>query len=200
MTAVLSNITRPAGTVTIDTFDQLDGRLLEQAWELYQERFDELNSRAVQLHLMHRADFNDVMTDPRWTKYVAVDDRGDLHGLATFTNDLDAVTLISTAYFETTMPEHYKNRRIWYIGFMAIAPAGQAQHTFTRFGKAMYDAATANNGVIAMDFCRYNLDELRLAKIIEMVLWRIAREDGRTATAEELDTQAYYLFEFPDAT
>jgi hypothetical protein len=99
-----------------------DEELLQSLWELYSDAFKDLNSLAVQRHLMYRNEFDEVMRDQRVQKYLCLDDDGTLYGLSTYTNDLAAVPLIAPEYFERHWPDHYAARKIWYIGFVAVDP------------------------------------------------------------------------------
>ena len=82
----------------IQVYDKVGGRLLEDAWSLYESAFRELNTMTVQRHMMTAEEFDQVMIDWRWSKFVATDDAGNLAGLATYTNHLEAHPLISQDY------------------------------------------------------------------------------------------------------
>ena len=86
----------------IDRITDEDRR--EAMWTMYRDAFEELNTLAVQRHMMFRSEFDEVMADPRVDKYVALDDDGTMCGVATYTNDLDAVPLIAPQYFERHWP------------------------------------------------------------------------------------------------
>ncbi|HWS38883.1 MAG TPA: hypothetical protein VN408_39850, partial [Actinoplanes sp.] len=90
----------------VKVLDQItDDRLLEAAWNLYLEAFEDLNARAAQRHLMYRPEFNEVMQDTRIDKYLAMEADGTLSGIACYTNYLEAIPLIAPAYFERNWPE-----------------------------------------------------------------------------------------------
>lgn len=196
MTTV-SNDVRPASppAPAIRMVRQLDGTLLEDTWKLYEEAFRELNTLAVQRHMMYRHEFDDVMADTRWRKYLAFDDGGTLIGVSTFTNQLDAVPLISQAYFERHWPQHYAEQRVWWIGFVAVAPAGRGLRTFYRLVQTMEEVSGSVNGINGMDFCRFNEDVINLASITKKLLGRIADANGRTVTHEKVDYQGYHIYE-----
>src|SRR5690348_4815073 len=96
----------------------------DRAWSLYLKAFEELKTVAVQRHVMHRAEFDAVMADERVWKYRATgpDDPDVVTALATVTNDLPAMPLISPEYFAHRWPQLYAEARIWYLGFFAIDP------------------------------------------------------------------------------
>lgn len=96
-------------------------------WSLYENAFDDLRSLAVQRHLMLRPEFDELMLDKRVMKYAVRDEeRGRVAALATMTNDLHAVHLISPEYFQRRWPQLYAEQRIWYVSFVAVEPDYQA--------------------------------------------------------------------------
>jgi hypothetical protein len=180
----------------IKVVDQLnDEDFLEAAWELYIKAFRDLNALAVQRHLMYRSEFDEVMRDQRVQKYLALDDDGMLCGLATYTNDLSAVPLISPEYFERHWPEHYATRRIWYIGFLAVHPEAQGREAFAQIVEQMYLIAVTNNGLVGLDICNYNDDVRSMSRVFRVMIRRLSREMRFT----RIDQQSYWLYEFPSA-
>jgi hypothetical protein len=180
------------GVKVVDEIHESD---LEEAWDLYHEAFKDLNALAVQRHMMYRHEFDDVMADKRIDKYLALDDADTLSGLCTYTNDLDAVPLISPAYFERRWPDLYAERRIWYCGFVAIHPRAQAATAFGELVEAMYRVAAVQNGIISLDMCRHNADKRHMSRVIPLMLHRLSGG----ARTERMDEQSYWLYEFPEA-
>ena len=172
-----------------------DEDLQEALWTLYQDAFQELNTMAVQRHLMYRSEFDEVMGDSRVSKYLALQDDGTLCGVATYTNDLDAVPLISPLYFERHWPEHYAARKIWYIGFVAVNPAHQGNEAFANLVEEMYLVASSQNGLVGLDICTYNDDVRRMSRIFRLMVNRLS-ENMRFS---RIDQQSYWLYEFPTA-
>lgn len=200
MTTLSRDVRPTAETKTPDiivkTFDLLDGELLEAAWRLYEEAFRELNTKTVQRHLMYRHEFNDVMADRRIGKYVAYTTDGTMTGLSTYTNDLAAVPLISTDYFKTRWPEHYAQKRIWWIGFVAVDVASRGSRTFYHLVDTMYAVAERTDGITGIDYAEVNID-LRLPEISTAYLRRINRRYDRVVDCQQVDYQGYYLYHFP---
>jgi len=175
----------------VKLIDEIHESLIEDAWSLYHEAFEELNAYAVQRHLMFRHEFEDVMRDPRVQKYLALHD-GVLCGLSTYTNDLDAVPLISPQYFQRRWPEHYAQRRIWYVGFVAVSPDAPVI-AFAELIQAMHQTSTRDS-ITALDVCT-RTDEIRhLPRSVRVLLRRIAGN----VRMERLDEQSYWLYDFPD--
>jgi hypothetical protein len=173
----------------IETHEVLPAALLDEAWRVYAEAFDELRTRAVQRHVMPRQDFDDQMRDRRIRKYLGVDDAG-LIALGTLTNDFDMAPLISPDYFQHRWPARYAERQIWYIGFYAIPPAHRGSGMFPLMIEEMVKIITP--GVAVVDFCSRNEEILRLPDVVQGVL-----EDLGEVTPRRLDTQAYWSYEFP---
>jgi hypothetical protein len=173
--------------------DFVDGDALEPLWLLYGEALGELRTRAVQRHLMTRDEFAGVMRDRRVVKCVAEDDAGAPAGLATLTDDLDAVPLISPDYFAHRWPEWYARRRIWYALFVAVDQSVQAAQIFPEFIAALGRLPGDEGGIVAMDFCR---ERDAVDRMPAAIGWLIGREVAGVR-GERLDEQSYWAYEFP---
>ncbi len=172
-----------------------DDELIETSWKMYEETFRGVNALAVQRHLMYRNEFDEVMRDGRIQKYLSLDDEGNLVGLSTYTNDLDAVPLISPAYFERRWPELYAQHKIWYCGFVAVLPTARANSSFGDLVEAMYLFAAAQNGIIGLDFCGYNDEQRKMGRVIRLMLHRLSGN----CDAEMMDAQQFWIYQFPQA-
>jgi hypothetical protein len=179
--------------MTIKVVDELHETLIEDAWKLYHEAFSELNAFAVQRHLMYRSEFDEVMLDPRVQKYLCLGDDGNLSGVATYTNDLDAVPLISPRYFERRWPQHYAEGRIWYVGFVAVRD-GVPLTVFGEIIGAMHETS-GRHAITALDVCARTDAVRHLPRSVRVLLHRISGN----VRMERLDEQSYWLYEFPDA-
>jgi hypothetical protein len=180
----------------VKVVDQItDVDLHEAVWTLYQDAFQELNTMAAQRHLMTKSEFDEVMLDNRIDKYLALDDDGTLCGVATYTNDLDAVPLISPPYFERHWPEQYAAKKIWYIGFVAVSPHAQGREAFGLLVEQMYLVASAQNGMVGLDICTYNEDQRRMSRVFRLMVSRLSDN----MQFNRIDTQSYWLYDFPSA-
>jgi hypothetical protein len=179
------------GTRVIST-TRLDRTLTEEAWSLYRAAFAELDALAVQRHLMHQHEFIDVAADPQVMKYLCYGDGGTLIGVSTYTNDLDAVPLISPAYFERRWPDHYAERRIWYVGFVAVRNGAP----LTAFGDllAAMHHTSGRNALTVLDVCSRTEEVRHLPRAVKVLLHRL---DG-PVESERLDEQSYWMFRFTD--
>lgn len=183
--------------MNIKVVDLVHDELAEEAWRLYSTAFEELNTLTVQRHLMYRSEFIEVMGDERVQKYLAIDDEdGTLRGLSTYTNDLDAMPLISPPYFQRRWPKHYAERRIWYCGFVAVQDDKRAAQAFGDLVEAMYLVAATQNGIIGLDICRHNDEARRMSRVVRLMLHRLSGD----VRAERMDEQAYWIYEFPETS
>lgn len=183
--------------MTVKFLDIVEGELSDQAWQVYTDAFEELNAMAMQRHLMTYDEFTVVMTDPRVDKILTLDDTGALAGVATFTRDLDAVPLIAPPYFERRWPQQYAQKRIWYIGFVAIAPAAQDSQVFLETFEEYYRIAEAENGLIAMDICAHNDEVRHLGRVIAL---QVRRLSGGVSKAEPVDKQTFWIYDMRGET
>ncbi|KUL24529.1 hypothetical protein [Actinoplanes awajinensis] len=176
--------------------DQIPDEMQKAAWDLYQGAFEDLRALAVQRHLMYRSEFDEVMNDSRIDKYLCLDDGGRLCGLSTFTNDLPAVPLIAPEYFERRWPDLYLQNKIWYVGFTAVGTDARDTRAFAELVEAMHRTAYDRNGMIAIDYCRFNDDERNFGKVVRLMLRRLS---GGPIRSECMDQQSFWIYEFPTA-
>lgn len=185
-------------SVDFSTPDVVDGAGRDEGWRLYGTAFDELRTRAVQRHLMFRDEFDGVMADPRVTKYVVADrdHGGRMCGLATMTNFLDAVPLISPDYFAHRWPQRYAERTIWYVGFVAVHPDYQGTGVFATIVGSMCRLVAEAGGVAALDVCRRAEQVYGLPQAIA----RLNATFAAGGSSERMDEQSYWAYEFPATT
>jgi GNAT superfamily N-acetyltransferase len=181
--------------VDLSTSDVLQSSDREPGWHLYVSAFDELRTRAVQRHLMTRAEFDGVMDDRRVSKYEVVDPAqgGRLCGLATMTNHLEAMPLISPDYFAHRWPEQFRRRLIWYVGFVAVHPDYQGTGVFAVIVGSMCRMVAGAGGIAVLDVCRRADEVYGLPAAIARLNDTFA--DG--GTCERIDEQSYWAYEFP---
>jgi hypothetical protein len=179
----------------IDVRNHVPAALTEVLWQLYNAAFEELRSTAVQRHLMNRAEFDEVMDDARVAKVVALERSGELCALATISNDLESMPLISPDYFERRWPAHFAEGRIWYIGFVAVHPHHRSTGAFELVVERLYRTVVANDGLAALDVCSRNEDLYRLPQTIH----RLLETWSGAVRSDRMDAQSYWLYEFPSA-
>jgi hypothetical protein len=179
----------------MDVVRELAPELMDEAWEFYRDAFDELRVRAVQRHVMHRHEFEAQMADDRVLKLVGLED-GRVVGLATLTDDLAAVPLISPDYFAHRWPQLYADRRIWYVVFIATRSGRAGVGMFVQLIRGIVERVKTNDGMIAADICAYNESEYDLPEMLRRASGRVAG----SARRELLDSQSFWLYEFPTAS
>jgi len=163
---------------------------IDQAYALYADLFAEVNTLAAQRHLMTFTEFTTVYHDPHLLKFYVHDQDGDLAGMSVLTQDLDAWPLISPPYFARRWPEHYARRAIWYVGFVGVAP--HRPHGFRELVSRMYAHVISNSGIVAVDYCTYNMDRRRLAEITHKLLGGLNPDAGM----ELADAQTTVVYHF----
>jgi hypothetical protein len=179
----------------IDVVRVLPDDLLDEAWHFYQQAFDELRIRAVTRHVLDRGEFEALMRDKRFEKYVAISG-GGVAGLAAITGDLDAVSGISQHFFAHRWPDLYAEQRIFYVEFTAAVPGRRGAGVFVGLVRALLERVTAVDGIAVLDICSHNETELALPDMIGLAARRVLG----TVRQQRLDTQSYWLYEFPDAS
>lgn len=152
----------------------------------YRDAFNGLAATAVQRHVMHLGEWEDVMQDPRIWKFVATDD-GEFVGLSTITNDLEAWPLISPDYFRANYPAESARQDVWYIGF-AFAVANRRAVLPYLLG-AMYPLS--HKGVSIMDFCTENVDR-GLPEYTRGILEKVNPDVGMHL----IDAQEFWAIDF----
>lgn len=159
-------------------------------WEMYRAAFADVDGYAVQRHLMTRDEFDHVATDNRIDKHVAYGADGGAVGQAVITDELDAWPLISPRYFERRWPDHYRNRRIFYVGYVCTTPAAPIttfRDLIADMGAQVFDCG----GIAVMDFCTANVAR-RLPQATTATLRRL---DPRT-TGGQIDEQEFWAWRF----
>lgn len=170
----------------------VDGDLLEESWKVYLTAFEDLRRTAVQRHVLWSHEFDEIMADPRVEKYLAYDEDDRVVAVATFTNDLRTMPLVSPDYFEHRWPEAYAERRIWYIGFTAVHPHAHGTGAFAEIVSRMTKAVSAVDGVAVVDICRRNDEVFKFPSAIA----RLIRSHAPHMRDHNLDAQTYFAYDF----
>lgn len=179
--------TNPQDPPNLEVTNILTGDTREEAWALYLKAMTPLATMAVQRHVMTRGEFNEVALDPRVIKYTGYRS-GRLAAVATYTNDLDAIPLISPPYFEHRWPKAYAEKRIWYIGFVAIVLGGPV---FVLLMNHMHQTVIKNGGGISVfDACTYRSE--RLPGAVTAFLRHALAEQP---TLTRIDQQSFYAYQ-----
>lgn len=170
--------------VTVRTAATLDLVQITQAWLVYNDAFRDLASVAATRHLLTWDEFVAVMQDGRVMKFCATEnEKVQLVGLATLTNELQAWPTISPPFFARYWPSLYAQRRIWYVGFVGVQPQ---RHAFAQLLEAMI--AERTNDLFVMDFCAYNEQQRHLPEASLSILRRI----NDTVQMRRFDQQSWW--------
>jgi hypothetical protein len=180
----------------VDEARVLPAELMDDAWRFYCETFDHLRTLAVQRHVYYRPEFEAQMADDRVHKYVSLDTAGRMRGLATATDNLHAVPLISPEYFEQRWPELYARRRIFYVGFVAVQPGSRGAGVFVALLRRMGERILSEESLMALDVCAHNVEVHGLPNVVKLATGRLTAK----VNTRLLDSQSYWLYEFPAAS
>jgi len=172
----------------------VDGLEAEACWSFYDRAFEALRIRAAQRHALTRSEFDDQMIDGRVTKFIVYDARigSKPVGMATLTNDLKAVPLISPEFYEARWPQFYAEQQIWYVGFLAIDPDYHGTGVLAKMIGAMCDVIPLRGGVVAADICQFNEESMMLPDTFA----RLAGTFRRPPEKQRLDAQVFWGYEF----
>ena len=183
------------GKMQVTTISVLTDDLRERAWKLYLQAFDALRHLAVQRHVMYGEEFDAVMADPRVDKFLVYGDDGSLDGLATLTNDLRSMPLVSPEWFSHRWPERSAENRVFYIGFVGIHPDAQGSGACAQLVRAMTEVVSRVDGVAVLDVCRFNKDTMQLPRLVAA----LSSSWASHVQMIDLDAQTYIGYDFKRA-
>jgi hypothetical protein len=183
---------RPAMSLVTKTV--VDGPEAEVCWSFYDRAFEALRVRAAQRHALTRNEFDDQMLDTRVTKHIVFDpeNAGRPVGMATLTNDLSAVPLISPEFYAARWPQFYAGKQIWYVGFLAVDPDYHGTGVLAQMIGSICTVVPQHGGVVAADICQFNQD----AMLLPDAFARLAGTFARQPEKQRIDTQVFWAYEF----
>ena len=187
---------KPVSRAALDlvTKATVEGAEAESCWSFYDRAFAPLRARAAQRHALTRSEFDDQMADKRVIKHIVhtAENAGKPVGMATLTNDLSAVPLISPEFYEARWPRFYAEQQIWYVGFLAVDPDYHGTGVLAQMIGSMCAVIPQEGGVVAADICQFNQD----AMLLPDAFGRLAGTFARQPEKHRLDTQVFWGYEF----
>jgi hypothetical protein len=190
MTAPVDRVTGP---FVVTVAQDVDGATVEALWELYRTAFDGMQHRAAARQLLTRDEFSHEVVDRRVSKYLVRDDGGAIWGLVTLTNDLTTVPWISPEFYAARYPEHAARQAVYYGPLAMVHPRARGSRAFRQLVEAFGRDVAADDGVLAVDMCRFNVDVVELHDTLTEVLTDV----WGAADCVRLDTQVYLGWERP---
>jgi hypothetical protein len=169
------------------------GDLRERVWDAYCDAFDELRTAAIQRHVMTRDEFDAVMADERVNIYLAQRDDGQIAGMATLSNDLEAMPLVSPDFFRARWPEHYAAGRCWYVGLVGVRPSEQGGGAFQLIVGTVASTLGPTGGVLVLDVPRRNMETFHVPHAVKRIADALLPE----VTCQMVDAQAYWAYTTP---
>ncbi len=170
---------------------ELQDESIGDFYAVYLEAFGPLAIRAAARHVLDPDEFAEEMRDPRIWKYVAWDQSGEAVGMATLTNDTDAVAWISPEFYAARYPEHASRNAIYYQGYSLVRPGRDNRRVYHRLAEVCAYRPRDDRAVVGYDLCEYNIEQFRLDERIE----RISLRQG-ASVIEQVDRQSYYTLRF----
>ena len=185
---------RPRAAMELRAKTVVTGLEAEACWSFYDRAFEALRVRAAQRHALNHSEFHTQMIDDRVTKHIVFDaeNAGKPVGMTTLTNDLSAVPLISPEFYEARWPRFYAEKKIWYVGFLAVDPDYHGTGVLAQMIGSMCAVIPEQGGVIAADICQFNQD----AMLLPDAFARLAGSFTRQPEKQRLDTQVFWGYEF----
>lgn len=175
--------------VEVDRF-VLGGRA-ERLYQIYLESFAPLRTQAAARHVLTEDEFRDEMSDPRILKYTVWRSESEPVALATITNELEAVTWVSSDFFAARYPQHAARKAIYYLGIAMVAPHRGQFRLLERIVRELVTGCVAKRGILAYDVCAFNDATVSFGRRAEAILRRIA-----PVRVDVADTQTYYEARF----
>ncbi len=168
-----------------------DEATIAEFWDMYQESFAPLATLAATKQSMSADEFRALMVDETVLKFVGWDRNGDPAAMMLVATDLGAVSWINREYFETRWPEHAARGAIYYTMAALVRPTARGSLWFRAVLLELIKFSAVNRGVTALDCCRHNVENVQIPRIARVLSASVAELDYH-----ELDTQAYFAYEF----
>lgn len=174
---------------TVGEFD------VETLWALYRLAFPRRRRLTAAPQSLSREEFEATLHDPRVTKLLLVDRAGGdrVVGLASLTDDLDAVPANTLALVRDRWPAQAAEHRMWFVGFLVVDPDYHHTGAPTHLVGGIWTRAAAHGGVVAVDTARFNDTTVRLAS----ALFHQARSFSPRTTLQRVDDNGLWAYEFP---
>ena len=112
--------------------------------------------------------------------------------MATLTDDLSAVPLISPEFYAARWPQFYAGQQIWYVGFLAVDPYYHGTGVLARMIGSICTVVPQHGGVVAADICQFNQDAMLLPDAFARLVGAFARQPEK----QRIDTQVFWAYEF----
>lgn len=164
--------------------------LLRELGAVYRDAFAGLNARTPQRHLMNPHEFRNMMLQPGIEKFIHRNSSGQVNGLSTYTNCIDAAhaPLLSDDFLAYRYPEEFAQDKVWAVLFVAVAPAARLSGVDRALIKAM-QAHSGPDAITIIDTC-----DQRTALAAGTA--RILAETDPSVRLETLGSQTYHAIRF----
>lgn len=171
----------------------VDPDLLPALWELYRGSFEELLRTSLLDQRMRHEEFARLVKSDHVYKIIGW--RGDrIVGLATLTNDLGLVPLLSTAALAERYPDEVARDALFYAVFVCVAPSERRGSLFAKLVGTMMRITGARGGTGIFDVSMASEKHGVASQIHRIASW------FPDASVDLVDRQVYYEVVLPIAT
>ena len=171
----------------VDIRTEADALLAEELLTAYRSAFAPLAALSPVRQVFSDPDFVADMANSAIVKFVCRDLSGAICALSTLTNDLSTQPWLSPEYYERRYPRHFAERRLYYVGALLVLPEHQGGPWANMLLASVIRWLAARRAVATFDCCSFNVEAVKLPRLIETVARREA-----VGTLEELGRQHFY--------
>lgn len=181
------------GKLKVTIEERIDDADIEIFYELYEQAFGPLRTKAAARQVLHPDEFREEMVDPRVLKFVSWSDDGEPLGMSTLTNCLDTVPWISADYYRTQYPDHAARDAIYYLGFTLVRNDVGPTTAFRDAVEVLITKMADEQAIMCLDICGHHTDK-GFAEVLERMAHAVA-----PTKVEVMDTQTYFVAAFEAA-
>jgi hypothetical protein len=173
-----------------------DRPLLDRLWALYEIAFDPIAEAAVSREVLRRTEFEEVLRDPSFRVWLLWDGDEPI-GMSVIATDLANSRYLSSAYFETRYPTHFRNGTVHYIYWVVVHPGREARGAIISLAKKCL-ALEADEGALLV-FDTPETNERSVGGGFVRMMERLAQMVGAAAPVQLLEVQRYYAIDLSEA-
>jgi len=171
----------------VDIRTDIDPLVGEEMLAAYQAAFAPLASLSPVRQIFPDADFISEVANPAIVKFLARDLSGAICALSTLTNDLSTQPWLSPEFYEARYPGPMAEGRLYYVGALLVSPEHQGGPWATMLLTSVIRWLAERRAVATFDCCSFNVEAVRLPRLIEAVTRREA-----IGHVDELGRQHFY--------
>lgn len=166
----------------------IDDETADEMLAMYLRAFEPLKTRSATKQTLDDTDFRALLAHDDVIKIVCRDRSGTLTGFTMMTPELKLVPWISQEFYAHRYPEHDATNRLFYVPCLLVDPSQQHVPTWlAAMSKELALISADVDGIVLMDCCAYNDDELGLPAVLERICHKYTHHE-----TELIDSQRYF--------